>query len=280
VHADFARRVGSGVEVRVARPGALDGVEFLVAADRSLLDALGSVASLRVVQVLSAGTDWIESSVPVWAALHNARGARDTPVAEWVVGALLGAFTGLLESAREGVWREMRPVELCDACVVIVGYGSIGEAVRARLEPMGVTVVGAGRADASRLPSLLREADAVVLLAPLTDATRGMVDASFLSSMRDGAVFVNAGRGAVVDTDALLAEVSSGRLRAVLDVVDPEPLPDDHPLWRAPGTLAITPHRSGDSAEADERALDLAAEQLARYMRGEELLNEILPADR
>jgi phosphoglycerate dehydrogenase-like enzyme len=115
----------------------------------------------------------------------------------------------------------------------------------------------------------------VVVLAPLTDATRGMVNAEFLARMRDDTLFVNAGRGAVVDTEALLRELESGRLRAVLDVVEPEPLPAHHPLWRAHGTLAITAHFAGDSPQADERAADLAAAQLRRFALGEPLANVV-----
>jgi phosphoglycerate dehydrogenase-like enzyme len=96
--------------------------------------------------------------------------------------------------------------------------------------------------------------------------------------MRDGALFMSAGRGRVVDTEALLAELQSGRLRAVLDVVDPEPLPDDHPLWDA--ALAITPHNAGDTPAADERAVRFGAEQLARFARGEPLENVVRAAGR
>jgi phosphoglycerate dehydrogenase-like enzyme len=123
---------------------------------------------------------------------------------------------------------------------------------------------------------VLGQADAVVSLLPLTADTARMFDAQLLARMRDGALFVNAGRGAVVDSAALLAELQSGRLRAVLDVVDPEPLPDDHPLWEA--ALAITPHNAGDSAAADERAVRFGVEQLARFARGEPLRNVVRAA--
>ena len=116
----------------------------------------------------------------------------------------------------------------------------IGVASRARDDLHGV----------DELPELLPDADAVVVLAPLTDATRGLIGTRELAPMRDGAVLINAARGPVVDTDALVAEVTTGRLRAVLDVTDPEPLPDDHPLWSAPGVLSITPHIAGDSPPA------------------------------
>jgi phosphoglycerate dehydrogenase-like enzyme len=273
-----------GVDVRRAGDD-LAGVAFLVPGQGPVPD-LSALEDLRVVQVLSAGTEWIEPHVPAWATLCNARGARDLPVAEWVVGALLGAATGLLRSARERVWEEAVPDELAGSNVLVVGHGSIGEAVRARLEPLGVTVIGVARAAregvqaVEDLPALLPWADAVVVLTPLTEATRGLVDAAFLSRMRDGALLLNAGRGAVVDTDALLAELRAGRLRAVLDVTDPEPLPEGHPLWDAPGVLAITPHHAGDSRGGERRAARLAAEQLVRYARGEPLVNVVLAAGR
>ena len=264
----------AGVEVRDARDDLRD-VEFLVTAWGEV-PSLGDLPALRVVQVLSAGTEWIEPLIPDGVTLCNARGARDVPVAEWVVGALLGAATGLLGSARDRVWKPITPVEVAGSTVAIVGYGSIGEAVRVRLEALGARVVAVGRRELPDLPRLLPQADAVVVLAPLTEASRGLVDAAFLASMRDGALLVNAGRGPVVDTAALLAEVRGPRLRAVLDVTDPEPLPEGHELWSAPGVLAITPHHAGDSAEADERAARLAGEQLARYARGEPLENVVI----
>jgi phosphoglycerate dehydrogenase-like enzyme len=272
----------AGVEVRPVQDG-LDGVAFLVP-DSGLDVDLSGLPDLRVVQVLSAGTEWIEDRIPAGVTLCNARGARDAPVAEWVVGAVLGAATGLLAASRRRSWRHEPPHDVAGSTAVIVGYGSIGRATGRLLEALGVTVQGVGRRaregvhGMDELPGLLPRADTVILLTPLTDATRGLVDAAFLGRMRDGALFVNAGRGASVDTEALLAELQSGRLRAVLDVVDPEPLPEEHPLWAAPGLLALTSHQAGDSARADERALALAAEQMGRVLRGEPLENVIRPA--
>ena len=263
-----------GVEVRVLGDD-LDGVEFVVPRWGEIPD-LARLPALKVVQVLSAGTEWIEPLIPPGVTLCNARGARDIPVAEWVVGAILGAATGLLRSARDRTWEHAPPAEVAGSTVVIVGHGSIGEAARERLEALGARVEGVGRARLGELPRLLPSADYVVVLTPLTDASRGSVDAPFLAAMRDGAVLVNAGRGKVVDTGALLAEVRAPRLFAVLDVTDPEPLPPGHALWSAPGVLAITPHHAGDSAEADERAIRLAGEQLARYARGEPLENVVI----
>ena len=274
-----------GVEV-LQLPDGRDAAAFLMPdwEDRETLDALPGLTRLRVVQALSAGTEWIEPRVPDWATLCNARGARDAAVAEWVVGALLGDAYGQFTAARTRRWSHAVPRELQGAHVLIVGFGSIGEAVRHRLEPLGVTVTGVARSarDGVRavadLPELLGHADAVVVLVPLTAETRGMFDAPLLARMRDGALFVNAGRGRVVDTEALLLELQSGRLRAVLDVVDPEPLPDDHPLWDE--ALAITPHNAGDTPAADERAVRFGVDQLGRFARGEPLQNVVREARR
>lgn len=273
----------AGVEV-LRLPEGREHAAFVMPdwSDRETFRALSQLERLQVVQVLSAGTDGIESRVPPWATLCNARGTRDTAVAEWVVGALLADAYGQLSAARRRRWSDDLPRELQGSHVLIVGFGSIGEAVRRRVEPLGVTVTAVARRaregvhGAGELPGLVGRADAVVVLAPLTPATEGLFDAALLARMRDGALLVNAGRGRVVDTEALLAELRSGRLRAVLDVVDPEPLPDGHPLWDA--ALAITPHNAGDSAAADERALRFGAEQLSRFARGEPLLNVVKEA--
>jgi phosphoglycerate dehydrogenase-like enzyme len=273
-----------GVHVGPVEAG-VDGAAFVVPYWRGgdILDQLDGAPALKVVQVLSAGTDWIEERIPAHVTLCNSRGARDIPVAEWVVAAIAGDATGLLrfaarQSARE--WRHERPREVAGRRVVVVGMGSIGEAVRRRLEALRADVVGVARSPrpgvhgVEELEGLLPDADAVVVLTPLTDATRCMVDADFLARMPDGALLVNAARGPVVDTGALLAELGRERLRAVLDVTDPEPLPPEHPLWSAPGVV-VSPHVAGDSPEADERAQRFAAEQLARFARGEPLRNVV-----
>jgi phosphoglycerate dehydrogenase-like enzyme len=277
-------RAPAGVEV-LALNGGLDlqTIDFLVPSSESpaALEQLPGLARVSVVQVLSAGTDWIEGRLPPQATLCSARGARDGPVAEWVVGALLGVTTELLQCARLESWSKRSLTDLAGWTVVIVGMGSIGRRVAQYLTAFGTDVIGvASRArddlhGIDELETLLPRADAVVVLAPLTDATRGLIGARALSAMRDGALLVNAARGPVVDTDALLAEVGTPRLRAVLDVTDPEPLPDGHPLWTAPGVLSITPHIAGDSPLGNARAADLAGDQLARWCAGEELINVV-----
>jgi phosphoglycerate dehydrogenase-like enzyme len=277
-------RAPEGVEVLLADDSVdLETVDFLVPGSvyPELLERMPALRRVAVVQVLSAGTDWVEPYVPAQATLCSARGARDAPVAEWVVGALLGASSQLLACARLDTWTKRSLVDLGDWRVLIVGMGSIGRRVQEYLAPFGTEVIGvASRArddlrGIDELPTLLPSADAVVVLAPLTDGTRGLIGNRELTLMREGAVLVNAARGPVVDTDALVAEVTSGRLRAVLDVTDPEPLPDDHPLWNAPGVLSITPHIAGDSPAGNARAAELAGEQLARWCAGQELLNVV-----
>ena len=278
-------RAPDGVEVLALDDGLdLQTVDFLVPSpeDPDVLERLPSLTRVGVVQVLTAGTDWIESCVPPQATLCSARGARDAPVAEWVVGALLGATTQLLDCAHLDTWTRRSLSDLGGWTVLIVGMGSIGRRVEQHLTGFGTEVIGvASRArddlrGVNELDELLPRADAVVLLTPLTDATRGLIGARRLAAMRDGALLVNAARGPVVDTDPLVAEVATGRLRAVLDVTDPEPLPDGHPLWSAPGVLSITPHVAGDSPAGRARAAALAGDQLARWVAGEELRNVVL----
>ena len=160
--------------------------------------------------------------------------------------------------------------------MTILGYGAIGAALEARLEPFEVDLIRVARHArpgvhaVSELPQLLPRSNVLVVLLPLTRETRGLVDGQVLSLLPAGALLVNAGRGPVVDTDALLERLSSGELTAALDVTDPEPLPPEHPLWRAAGTF-ITPHVAGATQPAEVRAFTLVGEQIGRWARGEPL---------
>ena len=262
----------------------LSTIDFLVpmSGDTDVVKRLPALPRPAVIQLLSAGADHFEGNVPADVTLCSARGARDAPVAEWVLGALLGASTRLLACARERRWdRGMTLDDLSGWTVLVVGMGSIGRLLERRLHDLGTEVVGvASRArddlhGVAELPRLLPRADAVVVLTPLTDSTRGLIGAAELAAMRDGTLLVNAARGPVVDADALLAETRTGRLRAVLDVTDPEPLPAEHPLWQAPGVLSITPHIGGDSPRGLAHAARLAGEQLARWCAGDPLINVV-----
>ncbi len=268
-----------------ALPHALLEAEFLVpwSGDPRLREPLGQMNALRAIQTLSAGVDWLLPMLPPGVTLCDARGARDAAVAEWVLAAIL-ASTKLLpelrDSQRERRWEWRESGELAGASVMIVGYGSIGAAVAARLAPFEVELIRVARHArpgvhaVGELASLLPRADVVVVLLPLTAATRGMFDADLLARLRPGALLVNAARGPVLDTTALLELLLAGRIRAALDVTDPEPLPADHPLWDAPGAL-ITPHFAGDTPAADRRVFALVGEQVRRHVRGEPLANVV-----
>jgi phosphoglycerate dehydrogenase-like enzyme len=264
--------------------------DLLVATDtEAALAALPHLAGLRVVQTVSAGVERIVDRLPAGLTLCNARGVHDVGVAEWVVMAILADFRrlpALVSAQGAGAWpdddrrQELRGDELAGSTVLVVGFGSIGHALAERLVPFGVRVVGVARREhpgahlLADLPGLLPTADVVVVLLPLTPATRGLVGADALARMKPGALLVNAGRGGVVDTAALLSALRAGRVRAVLDVTDPEPLPANHPLWSAPGVL-ITPHVAGDVRGEPRRAWAFVAEQLARLRDGEPLRNVV-----
>ncbi|WP_293173031.1 NAD(P)-dependent oxidoreductase [Oceanithermus sp.] len=282
---------GLDPRVRVVRwaegppPPEAEDAEFLVATRAWMLPYLGALRGLEVVQTLSAGVDWIVEHMPPGVVLADGRGVHDVPVSEWVLTALLVLakdVPALVERQRAGAWdREARPGELWGREVAVLGYGSIGRAVAARLAPFGVRMLPVARRRRPGVETLqtreawLARVDAVVLLLPLTRETRGLVDAGFLSAMKPGAWLVNAGRGALVDTSALLEALHAGRIRAALDVTDPEPLPPEHPLWRAPGAW-ITPHLAGSSPRLRERGFALVRAQVARYLRGEPLLNRVV----
>ena len=250
----------------------------------SLLQLLaGPPGRLRVIQTLSAGVDWLIGKVPDRVMVCNARGIYDEPLSEWVVGAILAMQRGHIrarDAQARSEWEFFEPDELTGRRVVILGIGSIGTTIAARLRPFGVDVVGVGRSARdgvhalSDLDELLPTADVLVCMLPLTRDTTGLLDARRLALMRDGALLVNAGRGQTIDTPALTRELSSGRLRAALDVVDPEPLPKDHPLWALPNVL-ISPHMAGDSPSTTIRCFELAGDQIRRFAAGQPLINEV-----
>jgi phosphoglycerate dehydrogenase-like enzyme len=264
---------------------ALLEVEFLVPGSEEpcVIEALGRMPKLRVIQTLSAGVDWLLPAVPEGVTLCDARGTRDGPVAEWVFGAILASlkrFGDARDSQRAHEWRWREPDELAGKTVMILGYGSIGLTVERLLVASEAEVIRVARHArpgvhaVDELASLLGLADIVVVLLPLTAATEGLLDREMLGCMREGALLVNAARGPIVDTEALLELLQSGRIRAALDVTEPEPLPAEHPLWDAPGLL-ITPHFAGDTLGAERRAFAFVGKQVRRYVRGEPLVNVV-----
>ena len=261
-------------------------VEFWVPpflATSRLTPVIAAMPKLAVIQLLSAGADAWVGQVPDGVTLCDARGVHSSATSEWAAAAILASlrdFPRFVTAHNDGRWDQDSTDELAGKRVCIVGSGAIGEALAARLTPFEVHLVRVARTARGgvhaieELPELLPDADVVVLLVPLTEATRGMVDAAFLARLPDGALLVNAARGPVVDTEALVAELSGGRLRAALDVTDPEPLPSGHPLWTAPGLL-LTPHVAGSVHGLLPRAYSLVAAQLDRYARDQPLENVV-----
>jgi phosphoglycerate dehydrogenase-like enzyme len=267
-------------------PDSADEVEVVVLpfwVPPSRMAVLAKLPRLKLIQLMSAGAENVVPFVPSGVTLCNARGVHDPAVAEWIVAVILAQVRQLprfMAAQQAGTWEPVRSEPLAGQTVLIVGYGSIGEAVERMLAPFEVTTERIARRSRpgvmsiDDLPQALPRADIVILLVPVTPATAGLVDAKFLARMHDGALLVNAARGSIVDTAALLAELVSGRLRAALDVTDPEPLPDGHPLWSAPGLL-LTPHVAGAMTTAGPRVMALVKDQLARYAAAEPLLNVV-----
>jgi phosphoglycerate dehydrogenase-like enzyme len=251
----------------------------------SLLAQPSATGRLKVIQTLSAGVDWLVGKVPPHVTVCNARGAFDAPLAEWVVGAILAMERGLVQSRDLEItrtWTPFEPTEVAGRRVVILGHGAIGAAIAARLASFEADVVGVARTarpekgvvGLDSLDELLPTARILVNMLPLSSETTGLLDARRLALLPDDALVVNGGRGRTIDAIALLRELDAGRLRAVLDVTDPEPLPPESPLWSIPNVL-ISPHIAGDSAEATVRTFKIAGDQIRRFAAGEPLQNEV-----
>lgn len=247
---------------------------------------LGELADLRAVITLTAGYEHVTPHLPAGVALANAVGVHDSATAEMALALMLAAQRDIPTFVRAqdaGRWEKQQVTRsLADSRVLIVGYGGIGLALAARVVACEATVTAvASRArdgdeyadtvhPIDDLSALLPDADIVVLAVPLLDSTRGLLGAEQLALLPDDALVVNVGRGGLIDTDALRAECASGRLRAALDVTDPEPLPEGHPLWSTPGVL-ISPHRGGASTAFPRRGARYVTEQIATFVRTHEI---------
>jgi phosphoglycerate dehydrogenase-like enzyme len=279
-----------GVELVVWRgdgaPPRADEVELVVpdyGRSRSAMELLGGLPRLRVVQLQTAGYDGMLELTPDHVELANARGVHDDATAELALGLTIASLRGIDTAVREtGTWRQdTSRRSLADSRVAVLGYGSIGRAVAERM--LACRAVVTGVASAPREDDLVgrvvtaAEVDwaaqhVVVVVLPLSEATHHVVDAAFLAGLADGALVVNVGRGALLDTEAVLAE--AGRLRFALDVTDPEPLPPEHPLWTAPGVL-VTPHIAGGTTAMLPRMADLVRDQLTRLRDSHPLRNVV-----
>lgn len=261
---------------------------------------------VKLVLAMMAGTEWIPATMGPHVTICNARGAHNISTAEWTIAAILTMlkhFPLFLDVQRSGEWKrrfqataeyenltgDTRPLyppvmleELTGKTVMLVGYGSIGKEIERMLQPFHVQMIRVARSARNNpdvhavgeLDALLPQAQVVVLILPATDATRHLIGGHQFSLMRQGTLLVNAARGSIVNTDALVQALESRKIRAALDVTDPEPLPAGHPLWRCPNLL-ITPHVGGSSPEFAPRTLKIVADELRRYMAGEPLLNVV-----
>jgi phosphoglycerate dehydrogenase-like enzyme len=268
-----------------------------------------SLRGVRLVLSLMAGTEWIPGTVGPHVTICNARGAHNISTAEWTVASILAMlkyFPLYLDIQHSGRWKrrfeasahyasvtgDSRPLyppvmleELTGKTVLLVGYGSIGREIERMLEPFNVDLLRVARSARTSpqvyavndLDTLLPRAQVVILILPSTSESYKLIGANQLALMPQGALLVNAARGPIVDTDALVAALNEGRIRAALDVTDPEPLPDGHPLWSCPNLL-LTPHVGGSSPQFAARSLRIAAEELRRYMDGEPLENVVQAA--
>jgi phosphoglycerate dehydrogenase-like enzyme len=270
-------------------PSSIGEVEFYVPGymgGQKVAEVVREMPALKVVQLQTAGFENVLPYLAEGVTLCNARGVHDASTAELAVGLILASYRRLPRAVRnqeQQVWPSSYDEiddSLADRTVLILGYGSIGEALERRLSGFECDVIRVARRARDgvhpivELPELLPRADVVVLLTPATPETTGMVDAKFLARLKDGALLVNVARGVVVDTEALLAELGTGRISAALDVTDPEPLPAGHPLWSAPNVL-INPHRGGASTAFAPRVAKLVRAQLERYAAGEPLINVV-----
>lgn len=261
---------------------------------------------VKLVLSLMAGTEWIPGTVGPHVTICNAHGAHNISTAEWTISAILAMLKYLplyLDIQKTGEWKrrseatahyarmtgDQRPLyppvmleELTGKRVLLVGYGAIGKEIERMLMPFRVDlqrIARSARKDpkvhpVEDLDSHLPWAEIVILILPLTDKSRGLIGRKQLALMRQGALVVNAARGPIVETDALVEALHSGRIRAALDVTDPEPLPAGHPLWSCPNLL-ITPHIGGSSPQFAPRSLNVAANELRRYIKGEPLHNAV-----
>jgi phosphoglycerate dehydrogenase-like enzyme len=258
--------------------------------------AVRTAPGLRFLQATTAGAGQQVRRAELTAdelervAISSTAGVHAVPLAEWSMFGLL-AFTKVLPRLRRDAvsrhWAHYPANELRGQTILVVGVGAIGLEVARLASAFGMRVVGVKRHTGEQLPhveslhppdelrELVGDAHAIVVTLPLTDETRGLIDRETIERMRHGAIFVNVGRGKVVDEEALIDALRSGKLAgAALDVTAKEPLPDESPLWELENVI-ISPHTAALSWHENERIVELFAENLRRYLRGDELLSRV-----
>ena len=264
--------------------GDLDKVEFYVPrymGGPAAIAMIPDMKGLKIIQSPNAGVDDVLKIRPEGVTLCNAAGVHDASTAELAVALSIASRRGFADFAADqtaGRWVHVRKPSLADSNVAIVGYGNIGKMIGTMLENFEVSVTAFSRSGKDgaltfdHFDRMIPTFDVIILIVPLNDQTRHLMNAQRLAAMKNGAALINVARGAVVDTEALIAELNSGRITAGLDVTDPEPLPAGHPLWSTKNVI-ITPHVGGDSEAFTPRGRKLVEEQLARYASGQPLLH-------
>jgi phosphoglycerate dehydrogenase-like enzyme len=247
------------------------------------LSPISQMSNLKIVQLLMAG---YEDAIPYLRPgirLFNARGVHDFSTAELTIALLLNHYTGVkkyLRNMDDALWQAGQRDSIYGKRIAVVGAGSVGKKIGDFLTAFDVALTffaqtsRAGVRGISELPNLISEFDAVIVIVPLTNSTRHLVNADLLGRMRDGALLVNVARGPVVDTEALLVELRTGRISAALDVTDPEPLPSESELWRMPN-VTITPHVGGNSSAFEPQARAFLKAQFTALDKGSAMANEI-----
>jgi phosphoglycerate dehydrogenase-like enzyme len=251
------------------------------------IDIIPTMKNLKVVQYNQAGYEDILPHIPKGVILCNGTGIHDVSTSELAIGLTIASRRGVAEfmdNQKQGVWKRTRKPALADSHVGIVGYGHIGKRIASLLEMFETHVTAFTRSGSdgsikiTEFDAYLPKLDVIILILPLTADSKNFMNAERIKKMKDGATLINVARGAIVDTDALVAELHTGRITAGLDVTDPEPLPEGHPLWSAPNVI-ISPHVGGDSGAFVPRARTMVQEQLARIAKNEPLVNQITGAN-
>ena len=290
--AESLRPLPDGVRVEVWDAGdpPAERIDLVVVPYMNMGAFLRGLADVEVglVQSQTIGYDGMKDLLPAGLRLANATTVHETSTAELAVALTLAVQRHIDEFAvngRRGTWAPVEVESLADRRVLVLGYGGVGKAIAARLAPFEVELVPvASRArdedgvhvhGIDELADLLPTVDIVVASLPGGEKTTGLIGDSELSALPDGALVVNVGRGTLIDTDALVAHAKAGRIRAALDVTDPEPLPEDHPLWGLPGVL-ISPHIGGATSAMHPRVVALIRRQIDHLLAGEEPENIVI----
>jgi phosphoglycerate dehydrogenase-like enzyme len=272
-------------------PAPVEDIDIVVPPYLRPVSVLAQLRGVRVrlVQSQLVGYDGVEDVLPEGVVYANAASVHETSTAELTLALILAAQRGIpdfVRAANAGHWAPAWHPSLADRRVLLIGYGGVGKAIESRLRPFEIELTRVASHeridergviyDTESLSRLLPDAEIVIVAVPLTSSTTHLVDDAFLSHMVDGSLLVNVARGKVADTEALIKHAQSGRLRLALDVTDPEPLPEGHPLFAMPNVL-ISPHVGGASSAMPSRAARLIEEQISRMMRGEAPINVIFP---